>query len=99
MLAHAEDSDAFSLYFPHSFSILLPSFRRYVICPWQFYLYVVYQRTLPGLIHSSFFQEDGDVFFAEIEQMCSFILPPHQEISKIQEKSSNTVRKKYIIYG
>lgn len=62
MLAHAEDSDAFSLYLPHSFSVLLSSFPLYVICLWQFHLYVVYQHTLPGLIHSSFLQEDADVF-------------------------------------
>lgn len=53
-LAQAEDPDMFPLYFLHSFSILLPSLPLYISSPWQFYLYVVYQRALPGLIHSFF---------------------------------------------
>lgn len=73
MLAHAEDSDAFSLHFPRSFSILLPSFPLSVICLWQFYLYVVYQHALPGLIHSSFLQEGVDVFLAAAELMCAHL--------------------------
>lgn len=40
-----------SLYFPHLFSIFLPSFLLDVVWPWQFYLSVVYRRSLPGLIH------------------------------------------------
>lgn len=41
--------------------------------------------SLPGLTHSSFLQEDADVFFAAIEQMCSFILTHHWETLQIQE--------------
>ena len=80
MLAHAEDSDALSIYLPRSVSILLPSLPLYVICPWQFYLYVVHQCPLPGLMHSSFLQEGCRCRLCRNQNdVCSFISPRRRE--------------------